>query len=121
MIARAKALEIKGVAVVAFYAQEIGLVSRMQIVESRRNEAANFIAIVYAKMAEMCDTLQDSGSGVREPLRGELGYVGGAIRHLRKLENGVSLYCLTAFSGASSEEDLDVSKCGMALVETLSS
>jgi len=51
----------------------------------------------------MAETLTNSGSKVREPKAGEFGYIGGVIK---KIDSG---YLLATFSGATGEQDLEVS------------
>ena len=72
------------------------------------DKGSNLLGIVYAKAAEMADTHQDSGSGVRPPMTGEVGWKGGVI------ERGRSGYLIAAFSGGKSEDDVAVSRAGMA-------
>jgi hypothetical protein len=67
----------------------------------------NFIGVAYSKAAEMADTKLNSGSKVRPAYQGEFGYQGGVIK---KVQTG---YVLTVFSGATSEQDLEIAKAGM--------
>ena len=55
----------------------------------------------------MADTKLNSGSKVRPAYQGEFGYQGGVIK---KVQMG---YVLTVFSGATSEQDLEIAKVGM--------
>lgn len=105
----AEEMSIKGVAMIAYIPGEVteSWISKMKVVGILTNERSNLLAIASSKAAEMADTFQDSGSGVREPLRGEFGYKGGAIE---KVEGG---YILAVFSGATGEQDLAVSKKGL--------
>jgi len=80
--------------------------SRMLVVGTFTKDESNVLAFVYAKAAEMADTLKDSGSGVRPTKKGENGWKGGVIR---KVANG---YVLAAFSGAKSEDDVVISNAG---------
>ena len=81
---------------------------------SRDEPEMNLLAIVYSKAAEMADTLQASGSGVRPPLKGEFGWPGGVITR------GKTGYLIAAFSGGSSADDIKVSRVGLdILVKTL--
>lgn len=104
---------MKGVAVVAFVPGEKAgeWSSRMRVVDSLVLGNANVLAIAYCKLSEMADTLRDSGSQVRPPLHGELGYKGGAIR---KTADG---WLLAAFSGGKDTDDLDVANVGLDLLE----
>ena len=101
--------EMKGVAVIAFVPGDTtqGWSSQMRVVDSFVLGQANVLGIAYAKMSEMADTLKDSGSGVRPPHHGELGYKGGAIR---KIPGG---FVLAAFSGGKDTDDLAVANLGL--------
>ena len=59
----------------------------------------------------MADTLKDSGSGVRPPMTGEYGWQGGVIA---RAKNG---YVIAAFSGGKSEDDVEASKAGLAVLK----
>jgi hypothetical protein len=115
---RAEALHANGVAVVAWLSGEnaTGWTSKMCVVGKLKNDpsasdpGANLLAIAYAKAAEMADTLKDSGSGVRPPMKGEFGWRGGVIR---KAKTG---YIIAAFSGASSEDDVAISQAGLEVL-----
>ncbi|MGC0775110.1 MAG: hypothetical protein WB543_19400, partial [Candidatus Acidiferrum sp.] len=75
---------------------------------SQTDKGANLLGIAYAKAAEMADTLKDSGSQVRPPMTGEFGWTGGVI------VRGKSGYLIAAFSGGKSEDDVQVSRAGVA-------
>lgn len=109
MVEEAGKRTMKGVAVVAFVPGEkpAEWSSRMRVVDALVQGNANVLAIAYCKLSEMADTLRDSGSQVRPPLHGELGYRGGAIR---KIEGG---WLLAAFSGGKDTDDLDVANVGL--------
>lgn len=106
---------ITGVAVVSYcegdtiqsWTSRMLVVGRLKEDPSGTKSGANFLAIAYAKASEMAETLKDSGSKVRPPMAGEVGWVGGAI--LR----GKTGYLIAAFSGGKSEEDLKVSHAGL--------
>ena len=102
-------MEVKGVAVLAFIPGDTSLswISKMKVVGTMTNESANYLAVAYSKAGEMAETLKDSGSGVREPKLGEFGWQGGIIK---KVEEG---YILAAFSGASGEQDVEISTVGL--------
>ena len=114
----AKKLGVKGVIVVASM-DDTGFswISQMKAVDAIKSISANpaqneypgynFIGIAYSKAAEMADTKLDSGSKLRSPFQGEFGYQGGLIK---KVQSG---FILTVFSGASSEQDLEIAKAGM--------
>jgi len=105
----AQKISIKGVAIVAFIPGEAtdSWTSKMKVVGHLTNNKDNLLGIASAKAAEMAATHQDSGSGVRETYSGELGYKGGLIK---KVKSG---YLIAAFSGGSSEQDLEVAKIGL--------
>ena len=113
---RAVAMKVDGVAMVAYFEGQKpqAWTSRMVVVGSMRKEptetskGANLIGVVYGKAAEMADTLKDSGSGVRPPMNGELGYQGGVIVPYK------AGYLIVAFSGGKSEEDVAISRAGVA-------
>ena len=113
MVEEAGKRGMKGVAVVAFVpGEKTGeWSSRMRVVDGLVQGNANVLAIAYCKLSEMADTLRDSGSQVRPPLHGELGYRGGAIR---KTAEG---WLLAAFSGGKDTDDLDVANVGLDLLQ----
>ncbi len=117
MIAEAAGeLSVTGVAIVAYIPGEVteSWVSKMKVVGKLTSETSNLLGVASTKAAEMADTFQNSGSKVREPLRGEYGYKGGVIE---KVKGG---YVLAVFSGATGEQDVAVSKEGLAhLLEIL--
>ena len=93
--------------------------SKMLVVGLMKNEptegkvGSNLLGIAYTKAAEMADTLKDSGSGVRPPMTGEYGWQGGVIA---KAKNG---WAIAAFSGGKSEDDVEVSKAGVAVLKNV--
>ncbi len=111
---RATELGIGGVAVVAWFegdsirswTSKMIVVGRLKDEPSAGNRGSNLLAIAYSKAAEMADTLKPSGSGVRPAMTGEFGWPGGFIIR------GKSGYCIAAFSGGKSEDDVQVSKAG---------
>jgi len=113
MAKEAVARQMKGVAVIAFVPGDAtrSWSSRMRVVDAFVLGQANVLGIAYAKMSEMADTLENSGSGKRPPHHGELGYKGGAIR---KVAGG---HLLAAFSGGKDTDDLDVANLGLDLLE----
>jgi hypothetical protein len=106
----AQKISIKGVAVIAFIPGDVtkSWISKMKVVGALTNGTANFLAIANSKAAEMADTYQDSGSGLREPMLGEFGYQGGIGK---KVDSG---YILSVFSGGSGEQDVEVANEGLA-------
>ena len=110
MIAEAaEKISIKGVAVMAFIPGDSTKtwISKMKVVGNLTANKANLLGVAYTKASEMADTHLDSGSGIREVFNGELGYKGGLIK---KVKSG---YLLSAFSGGSGEQDLEVAKVGL--------
>jgi|HubBroStandDraft_1064217.scaffolds.fasta_scaffold353574_1 hypothetical protein len=114
---RAEELKIKGVAVVAYIPGEkaTSWCSKMLVVghltsgSSTNDPGSNLLAIAYSKASEMADTLKRSGSGVRPPMKGEFGWQGGWIEQCK------TGYIIAAFSGGRSEDDVQVSKTGVAV------
>ena len=111
--AEAQKLSIKGVAIMSFIPGDSckSWISKMKVVGALTNEKANFLGIASSKAAEMAETHINSGSGIREPKLGELGYKGGVIK---KVNGG---YILAVFSGGKSEEDAAVSTKGLELLD----
>ena len=117
---RAAELGISGVAVVAYFegdsiqswSSKMIVVGRMKDNPSPTDKGSNLLAIAYAKAAEMADTLKDSGSQVRPPMTGEVGWTGGVI--LR----GKTGYLIAAFSGGKSEDDVKVSRAGAEVLKS---
>lgn len=109
MVTEARARGMKGVAAIALVTGGTtqGWVSEMRVVDSLIMGKANVLGVAYCKLAEMADTLKDSGSKARPTLNGELGYRGGAIR---KISGG---YVLAAFSGGKDTDDLAVANKGL--------
>jgi hypothetical protein len=122
MRARATELKIGGVAVIAYmpgqdlqsWTSKMIVVGRYKDLPSATDKGSNLLGIVYAKAAEMADTLKDSGSNTRPPMTGEFGWQGGVIAHT---ESG---YMIAAFSGGKSEDDVEVSRAGLARLKTFS-
>ncbi len=100
---------ITGVAVISFVPGDAteSWISKMKVVGKLADARSNLCAIAYSKSSEMAVTLKDSGESSRKTIDGELGYQGGAIV---KVKYG---YLLAAFSGATSQQDLEVSKTGL--------
>jgi hypothetical protein len=118
MKGRAEELKIKGVAVVAYvpgdnvksWISKMAVVGSLTAGGSQKDPGVNLLAIAYSKAAEMADTLKDSGSGVRPPMKGEFGWQGGLIT------KGKTGYVIAAFSGGPSESDVKVSRAGLELL-----
>ncbi|MGB7281894.1 MAG: ThuA domain-containing protein [Candidatus Acidiferrum sp.] len=117
---RADELGIGGVAVVAYFAgdqihswsSKMAVFGRMKDEPTEKDKGANLLGIAYAKAAEMADTLKDSGSQVRPPMTGEFGWTGGVI------VRGKNGYLIAAFSGGKSDDDVQVSRAGVAELRT---
>ena len=116
---RAEALNIKGVAVVACskgcivksWSSKMLVVGNLTAAPSPKSPAgSNFLAIAYTKAAEMASTQKDSGSRVRPPMKGETGWKGGVVTR------GKSGLLIAAFSGGPSEDDVKVSRAGLAVL-----
>lgn len=111
---RAAELGIGGVAVVAWFEGEsirgwnskMAVVGRLKDEPSGGEKGSNLLAIAYSKAAEMADTLKASGSRARPVMTGEFGWPGGVIVRCR---NG---YCIAAFSGGKSEDDVLAAQAG---------
>ena len=86
------------------------VVGRMKDEPTPEKKGNNLLAIVYAKAAEMADTLKNSGSQVRPPMTGEFGWEGGVIVRAR------GGYLIAAFSGGQSADDVAISHVGLASV-----
>lgn len=114
-----KAVEmgIQGVTTAAFLdaGESVDWIGEMAVVETPCNfkEGWNLVAIAWSKCGEVIATGADSGDPDHKKIMGELGFVGGAYDEYK----GCKL--AFAFSGALSEEDLEVAKCGIAKMKEL--
>ena len=110
----AKALEMKmqGVGVACFLDKnsEVDWIGEMKVVETPYNlkEGWNLVAIAWSKAGEVIVSCANSGNPERKKIMGELGFVGGAYAE------GDGYKLAFAFSGATSEEDLEVAEYGIA-------
>jgi hypothetical protein len=117
---RAAELKVSGVAVVSYaegdsvqgWTSKMAVVGRMKDIQTPTEKGNNLIGIAYAKSAEMADTLKDSGTAGRPPMTGEFGWQGGVTAHSRTGN------IIVAFSGGKSEDDVEVSKAGLAVLKT---
>jgi hypothetical protein len=116
---RAEELNIKGVAVVACskgdtvksWSSKMLVVGNLTAGPSPKSPTgSNFLAIAYAKAAEMASTQKDSGSQVRPPMTGETGWKGGVVAR------GKTGLLIAAFSGGPSEDDVKVSRAGLEVL-----
>lgn len=98
-------MDIKGVGIVCYIPgnETKSWISKMIVVKTTGTQKQNFIAVAHSKAAEMAETLINSGSNIRETKMGEFGYIGGVIK---KIDSG---YLLATFSGATGEQDVEVS------------
>jgi len=105
-------LSIKGVAIVMFIPGDStkSWVSKMKVAGQMKKGTSNLLGVASSKAAEMADTYQDSGSGVRPPLKGEYGYKGGVIK---KVSSG---YIMAVFSGGSPDQDKEAAAGGAELL-----
>jgi hypothetical protein len=118
MRTRAGELRVTGVAVVAFaegetvtsWSSKMLVVGNMTKPASQTDKGSNLLAIAYAKATEMASTLKDSGSGSRPVLVGEVGWQGGVV------VQGKTGILIAAFSGGHSEDDVKISKAGLAIL-----
>jgi len=119
MKVKAGQLNISGVAVVAFapgdtiegWSSEMAVVGRMT--DPKASEKGNnLLGIAYAKAAEMARTAKDSGTSGLTPMTGEFGWQGGVVA---KTAKG---FVIVAFSGGKSEDDVEVSKAGLAILKS---
>jgi hypothetical protein len=116
---RAAALNVSGVAVVSYapgaaihgWSSRMAVIGRMKDEPTAASKGNNLIGIAYAKSAEMADNLQNSGAASRPPMTGEFGWQGGVVARAR------SGYVIVAFSGGKSEDDVQVSKAGLAVLQ----
>jgi hypothetical protein len=115
---RAAELNIQGVAVVSFapgdsvqaWSSQMAVVGHMTD-HTNGQKGNNLLAIAYAKASEMANTLKDSGTSGGTPMTGEFGWQGGVMERTAKG------YIIVAFSGGKSEDDVQVSKAGLAILK----
>ena len=108
---------IQGVAVASVLnkGETVDWIGEMKVVETPFNfkEGWNLVAIAWSKCGEVMATEADSGNPEHNKIMGELGFVGGAYDEYK----GYKL--AFAFSGALSEEDLEVAKYGIEKMKLL--
>lgn len=113
-----KALDMKiqgvGVAAILNKDESVDWIGEMKVVETAFNfkEGWNLIAIAWSKCGEAMATGADSGDPEHEKILGECGFVGGAYEEYEGYKMAF------AFSGALSEEDLEVAKHGIAFMKS---
>ena len=89
---------------------EVDWNGEMKVVQTPYNlkEGWNLVAIAWSKVGEVIASSANSGNPDRKKIMGELGFVGGAYEECE----GYKL--AFAFSGATSEEDLEIAEYGIA-------
>ncbi len=106
---------ISGVAVASVLnkGETVDWIGEMKVVGTPFNfkEGWNLVAIAWSKCGEAMATRADSGDPEHTKIVGECGFVGGAYEEF----NGYSM--AFAFSGALSEEDLEVAKYGIEMMK----
>ncbi|MDD5141395.1 MAG: hypothetical protein PHY43_14185 [Verrucomicrobiales bacterium] len=115
---RAVELNLKGAAMVAAsegdrvqsWTSQMLVVGAFTKAASADDPEMNVLAVAYSKAAEMADTLQASGSGVRPPLKGEFGWPGGVMAR------GKTGCLFAAFSGGPGADDVKVAQAGLAIL-----
>ena len=112
MEAKARKMKIQGVGVACFLdkSSEVDWIGEMKVVETPYNlkEGWNLVAIAWSKAGEVIASCANSGNPDRKKIMGELGFVGGAYAECDDYKLAF------AFSGATSEEDLEVAEYGIS-------
>lgn len=112
MKAKAEEMGIQGVAVASVLNKDetVDWIGEMKVVGTPYNlrGGLNLVAIAWSKCGEVIATQADSGNPDHKKMMGELGFVGGAYDEFEGCKMAF------AFSGAKSEEDLEVAKHGIA-------
>ncbi|MBO7111484.1 MAG: VOC family protein [Bacteroidaceae bacterium] len=110
---KAKAMEmgIQGVATASILnsGESVDWIGEMKVVGMpyKLEEGWNLVAIAWSKCGEAIATKADSGNPDHKKIVGELGFVGAAYDEFEGCQMAF------AFSGALSEEDLEVAKYGI--------
>lgn len=111
MANKAKDMNVQGVAVASFLdsGNEIDWIGEMKVCGTpyKLKEGWNLVAIAWSKAGEVMATSANSGDPNHEKIVGELGFTGGAYDEI----DGCKL--AFAFSGATSEEDLEIAQYGI--------
>ena len=112
---KAEDMDIQGVAVASVLnrGESIDWIGEMKVVETPFNfkEGWNLVAIAWSKCGEAIATAADSGDPDHEKILGECGFAGGAYDEYEGYKMAF------AFSGALSEEDLEVAKHGIEFMK----
>lgn len=117
---KARAMDMKGVAVAAILPKEskIDWIGEMKVVDKTYNiddsgKGWNLVAIAWSKTGEVIASGASSGNPDRKCMVGELNFVGGAY-------DETDMYKFAfAFSGGTSEDDLVVAKHGIEYMKSL--
>ncbi len=118
---RAEELKIKGVALVAYapgdtvqsWSSKMLVVGNLKTAPtSATDKGSNLLGIAYSKAAEMADTIKNSGHAGRPAMTGEYGWEGGVV------VKGKAGILIVAFSGGASPQDVQVSRAGLAILQT---
>ena len=111
MKAKAEEMGIQGVATASVLnkGETVDWIGEMKVVGApyKLEEGWNLVAIAWSKCGEVIATKVDSGNPDHKRIMGELGFVGGAYDEYEGCKMAF------AFSGATSEEDLEVAKYGI--------
>lgn len=111
MKAKAEEMGIQGVATASVLnkGETVDWIGEMKVVGTpyKLEEGWNLVAIAWSKCGEVIATKADSGNPDHKRIMGELGFVGGAYDEYEGCKMAF------AFSGATSEEDLEVAKYGI--------
>lgn len=114
---KAEDMGITGVATASFLdaGEDIDWVGEMKVVGTpyKLEEGWNLVAIAWSKCGEVIATCADSGNPDHKKIMGEFGFVGGAYGEHKGCKMAF------AFSGALSEEDLEVAKYGIEVMKSL--
>ena len=116
---RAAELNVTGVAVVSYaqgdtiqgWTSRMAVVGRMKDDPTATSKGNNLLGVAYAKSAEMARTLVNSGTSTGTIMTGEFGWQGGVVEHVK------GGYLIVSFSGGKSEDDVQVSKAGLAVMK----
>ena len=110
MKAKAEEMGIQGVAAASVLnkGEDVDWIGEMKVVGTpyKLKEGWNLVAIAWSKCGEVIATRADSGNPDHEKIMGEFGFVGGAYDTYEGCKMAF------AFSGATSEEDLEVARYG---------
>ncbi len=116
---KAAELKVSGAAVVNYapgdavegWSSKMAVVGRMTDAPTATAKGNNLLAFAYTKSSEMARTLVNSGTSTGPIFTGELGWEGGVVEQVK----GGGL--IVSFSGGKSEDDVQVSKAGLAVMK----